>query len=536
MDSKWIWWKHGVIYQIYPRSFYDSNGDGIGDIPGIIEKLDYLKDLGIDAIWLSPVNTSPMHDFGYDISNYRDIDEIFGSKKDFRELIKEAHLRDIKIIMDMVVNHTSHMHQWFIESRSSLDNPKRDWYIWRDGKNGKPPNNWIAAFGGSSWEKYAHTGQYYLHSFVKEQPDVNWRNKELREAMYNEMRYWLDRGVDGFRLDVVNWFMKDENFRNNTLSLRPQQLQKHRYDRNRPESHEIMKEIRQVVDSYKDRMLVGEVFSLPPGDPKLSASYIGDGTDELHMAFDFSMIYKRWNARTVYRTIARWMEIIPENGWPCHVLSNHDQPRSISRFGGGSDAIKRARVAATLLLTLKGTPFIYYGEEIGMRNISISRKDIQDPLGKRYWPLYTGRDPARAPMQWSSEENAGFTRGTVWLPVHRNYRRVNVETDAADKYSMLNHYKSLIRIRKKKKALHMGDWTPLIKGVDSIIAYTRECEEQKIFVVLNFSNGVRKLTLNDRGQWRVISSTHKFVNEHFTDIDFKVMPYEATIVQRIGAL
>lgn len=536
MNDKWIWWKHGVIYQIYPRSFYDSNGDGIGDIPGIIEKLDYLKDLGIDAIWLSPVNTSPMYDFGYDISNYREIDPVFGSKKDFRDLIKEAHARDIKIIMDMVLNHTSHLHQWFIESRSSLDSPKRDWYIWREGKKGKPPNNWIAAFGGSSWEKDESSGQYYLHSFLKEQPDVNWRNNELRDAMYSEMRYWLDHGVDGFRLDVVNWFVKDGDFRNNPPSLRPQQLQKHRFDRNRPETHEIMKEIRTVVDSYRDRMTVGEVFSLPPGDPKLSASYLGDGSDELHLAFDFSLLYKWWNARTVYRTIRRWMEKIPEDGWACHVLSNHDQPRSMSRFGGGRDAIKRARVAATLLLTLKGTPFIYYGEEIGMRNIRISRKDIQDPLGKKYWPLYQGRDPARAPMQWSSDENAGFTRGNIWLPVNSDFRKVNVAADAADKYSMLNHYRALIRIRKKKKALHMGDWIPLIKGAGKIIAYTREYQDQKIFIALNFSDKQKKLSLKNRGQWRVISSTHKFVNEHFTDLDFGLMPYEATIVQRIGDL
>ncbi len=532
----WNWWKHGVIYQVYPRSFYDSNGDGIGDIQGIIQKLDHIAHLGVDAIWLSPVNTSPMYDFGYDIVDYRDIDPLFGTREDFDQLIEKAHQRNIKIIMDMVMNHTSHLHSWFIKSRLSRGSPKRDWYIWKDGKHGKPPNNWKSAFGGSAWEYDQKTGQYYLHSFLKEQPDVNWRNHELKEAMFNEIKYWLDRGVDGFRLDVVNWFVKDKHFRSNPPSLRPHQFLKIRYDRNRGSSHRVFREMREMLDAYEERMAVGEVFTMPPGDPRLSASYLGNGDDELHLAFDFSLMYRWWNARQVYKCIRDWSSCIPEKGWPCNVLSNHDQPRSISRFGGGEDAEKRARVAAVLLFTLRGTPFIYYGEEIGMKNVKIRRKDMMDPLGKKYWPLFGGRDPARTPMQWSDAQNAGFTEGKVWLPLSVDYTHVNVEAQENDRYSLLHSYRELIKLRKKKKALHAGDWKPVIKGIRGILAYTRTWGEEEIFVVLNFTGKRKKISLHNGGQWKVLYSTHKFKNAHFIDLQMELGPHEATVVEKIGDL
>jgi alpha-glucosidase len=536
MKENRIWWKHGVIYQIYPRSFYDSNDDGVGDIPGIIMKLDYLHDLGIDAVWLSPINCSPMYDFGYDISDYRSIDPIFGSMKDFDHLLKEAHQRGIKIILDLVMNHTSHLHPWFLASRSSRRSPKRDWYIWRDGKKGMPTNNWMSAFGGSAWEWDEMTGQYYLHSFLKEQPDVNWRSIKLREAMFSEIRFWLGRGVDGFRLDVVNWFIKDKHFRNNPPSFRPHQLQKHRYDRNRSETHDILRELRILLDGYDDRMAVGEIFTMPPGDPELSALYLGSGMDELHLAFDFSLIYRFWNSRQVFNAINNWMHAIPMEGWPCHVLSNHDQPRSMSRFGGGIDAMKRARVAAVLLMTLRGTPFIYYGEEIGMKNSRLTRQDLHDPLGKKYWPFFKGRDPARTPMQWSGDKNAGFSKNRSWLPVCEDYREVNVENNLHDPYSMLNFYRSLIHLRKEKSAMHSGTWEPLVKGRDSIIGYIRESSGQKIFVALNFSPKPKKVHIHERGQWKVIFSTHRFLREHLTDLSFPLSPYEATILEKIGNL
>ncbi|MBN2040128.1 MAG: alpha-glucosidase [Spirochaetes bacterium] len=536
-DKKSVWWKYGIIYQIYPRSFYDSNGDGVGDIQGIIQKLDYLSELSIDAIWLSPVNTSPMYDFGYDILDYREIDPIFGNLNDFHQLIEGAHKKNIRIIMDMVMNHTSHLHPWFIESRKSANSPKRGWYIWADpGRNKRPPNNWRSAFGGSAWEWDEKSGQYYLHSFLKQQPDVNWRNEELKAAMFDIIKYWLNAGVDGFRLDVVNWFIKDRHLRNNPFSLIPHHFQKLRYDRNRKSVHKIFRELRTVMNSYPERMTVGEVFTMPPGDPSLSASYLGKGDDELHLAFDFSLMYRFWSARQIYKCISRWYSHIPERGWPCNVLSNHDQPRSITRFGGGNESKKRARVAAMLLLTLKGTPFIYYGEEIGMKNTKLKKKDIKDPVGRLYWPLYTGRDPARSPMQWSDETNAGFTKGDIWLPLCNDYKETNVRKESEDTYSLLNFYKRLIKLRKEHKALYMGSWEPVLKGYDGIIAYFRKFQDETIFIVLNFSNKRKKVQLHYRGQWKVLFSTHKFIHEHFIELSFKISPYEATMIKRLGDL
>ncbi len=530
------WWKRGVIYQVYPRSFYDSNGDGVGDIPGIIEKLDYLSWLGVDAVWLSPVNPSPMYDFGYDISDYYDIDTCYGTLNDFDRLIAGAHSRGIKIIMDLVVNHTSHLHKWFIESRSSRDNRRRNWYIWHDPVNGKAPNNWKSAFGGSAWEWDPRTEQYYLHSFLKEQPDLNWRNPDMRKSIHKMMRFWLNRGVDGFRLDVVNWFVKDDKFRSNPFTIKPLDPEKHKYDRNRPEVHEYLRELRSAADEYDARMTVGEVFTLPPGNPELAASFMGNGTDELHMAFDFSIMYRLWSARRFYSCIRNWYRAMPENGWPCNVLSNHDQPRSRSRFLGGADSEKRARLAAVFLLTIKGTPFLYYGEELGMKNTRLSRSEIVDPLGKRYWPVYRGRDCSRTPMLWNSKEHAGFTKGRPWLPVDSDYKKLNVKAETADRYSMLNLYRSLIQLRKKHRALSEGEFIPELKGFNNTLGYFRSYEDELFFIVLNFSGKERSVHAGGRGQWRVMFSTHRTVREHFTSLSMTLAPYEATVVLRIGEL
>ena len=533
--TNFTWWKHGIVYQIYPRSFYDSSGDGIGDIPGIIQKLDYLSDLGIDAVWLSPVNTSPMHDFGYDICDYRGIDPIFGTNKDFEKLVKEAHKRNIRLIMDVALNHTSYLHPWFIEASSSKDNPKRDWYIWHDGKKGKPPNNWRSTYLASAWEWHAATGQFYLHSFLKEQPDVNWRNVQLKEAMFGELRYWLDRGVDGFRLDVINWFVKDSRFRNNLFSINPFSDFNAKYSRNRPETHDVVKEMRNLINEYDECMLVGEVFTYPPGDPSLSASYLGSGNDELHLSFDFSLMYRPWDAHKYYRALKHWYANIPESGWPCNVLSNHDQPRNYNKYNN-ADAEKRARVAAVLLLTLRGTPFMYYGEEIGMKNAIIPRAKIADPAGKKYWPFYPGRDCSRTPMQWSSQANAGFSTGKLWLPVDMNYKKVNVENHLQDSYSLLNFYKKLIKLRKGKLSLTHGTWKVLSKGSTGVLAYLREYEKQTLCITLNFSGKSQSLSAGMQGQWKVIFSTHRTVYEHFVSLHFKMYPYEASIIERIGDL
>ncbi len=535
MTGDFTWWKHGVIYQIYPRSFYDTNGDGIGDIAGIIRKLDYLSDLGIDAIWLSPVNTSPMHDFGYDICDYYGIDPVFGTLTDFDLLIKEAHSRNIRVIMDLALNHTSYLHPWFIESSDSRTNDKRDWYIWLDGRNGKPPNNWHSAFLGSAWEWHEATGQFYLHSFLKEQPDVNWRNPELKKAMFEVLRFWLDRGVDGFRLDVVNWFVKDSRFRDNPFSLNPISNLVKKYSRNRPKAHDIMKEIRAITGEYNDRMVLGEVFTYPPGDPSLSASYLGNGNDELHLTFDFSIMYRKWNALKFYHCIKHWYSHIPQNGWPCNVLSNHDQPRNYNKYNN-ADNEKRARVAAMLLLTLRGTPFMYYGEEIGMKNSRIPRAKIADPAGKKFWPFYAGRDCSRTPMQWSPETNAGFSKGNIWLPVGMDYKKKNVANQSIDEYSLLNFFKRLITLRKRNKALTHGAWKPVSRGTQGVFAYIREYEKKILCITLNFSNKPQTLSAGHRGQWKVLFSTHRSGYEHFTHLHFKLYPYEASIIEKIGEL
>lgn len=534
--SDWTWWKHGTVYHVYVRSFYDSNGDGIGDIPGLIEKLDYFSWLGVDAILLSPVNTSPMHDFGYDICDYRGIDPVFGTFEDFLRLIDEAHVRNIRVIMDVALNHTSYLHPWFVESSSSRDNPKRDWYIWRDPVKGGPPNNWRSAFLGSAWEWHQPTEQYYLHTFLKEQPDVNWRNPDLADAMLNELRFWLDRGVDGFRLDVANYFVKDKLLRSNPFSFNPISNQVEKYNKNRPETHAIMRNLRRLVDSFENRMLVGEIFSYPPGDSELSASYLGMGNDELHLAFDFSLLYRRWNARKFYKCIKNWFAVLPDSGWPCHVLSNHDQPRSFNRYKDDEDSEKRARVAAMLLLTLRGTPFVYYGEEIGMKNFKISRSKLADPAGKKFWPLYAGRDCARTPMQWSPTDNAGFTKGKMWLPVSMDYKSVNVETMKADPHSLLHFYKKLLELRKQRKALTHGNWKARSRGHNGVISYLRKHENETIYIVLNFTNKRKRVNDGKRGQWKVLLSTHRRSFEHFAELSFELYPYEATMIEKIGEL
>ncbi len=534
-DKNWLWWKHGVIYQIYPRSFLDTDGNGIGDLPGITEKLDYLSDLGIDGIWLSPINESPMYDFSYDISDYRKIDPIFGSDKDMKTLIREAHRRGIRIIMDLVFNHSSHLHPWFIDSRSSKTNPKRDWYIWHPGQSGKRPNNWLAAFGGNAWEWDEKTGEFYFHSFLPEQPDLNWRNEELRKAVYNEFKFWLDRGIDGFRLDVVNYYIKDDQFRSNPWYIgpkpRPYDWQRHIYDRDRPEMHPLLREMRQFVDQWDERMLVGEVYT-QIGEPELAASYLGTGSEELHTAFDFTLIYKKWDARIFNRCIENWYSHVPQGGWPSNVLSNHDQSRTVSRIKSDSVTFKRARVAAALLLTLKGTPFVYYGEEIGMKDGRIKKSELMDPVGKRYWPFHPGRDPSRTPMQWSDHLNAGFTLGKPWLPVNDDYLQVNVSRQLRDSDSLLNFYRNLISLRKEKRALQMGEWIPVIRGDRDIIAYYRIVEEEKILVILNFKGKSRKIKFDGSESWRVIFSSHKRPDTVLPELNLTLAPYEVTIVEK----
>ncbi len=525
----WIWWKHGVIYHIYPRSFQDSNGDGVGDIQGIIRRLSYLKGLGIDGIWISPMYKSPMIDFGYDVTSYREIDPVFGTMADFRELLEKAHAEGIRIILDMILNHTSDQHPWFIESSSSPDNPKRNWYIWKEGTRGGPPNNWKSAMGGSGWTFDERTGQYYLHSFFKEQPDLNWRNPELSEAFFNEMKFWLDMGVDGFRLDVINMIAKDKKFRDNPVFFGIQALQRHVYTRNRKRSITIVTQIRKLFDQYENTAAIGEVYVSPPGDARIAARYLANGDNGIHLAFDFSLIFSVWNAYSYYKCIKEWYDRIPERGWPCNVFSNHDLFRNIDRIPWRIHREEKAKVAATLLLTLRGTPFIYYGEEIGMHNGSIRKRHIRDPLGKRYWPLFKGRDKARTPMQWNEESGGGFTTGYAWLPLNMDTFSRNVREQESEPASLLNHYRCLIKIRKSSEALQKGSWIPILNGQQGILSYFRNTDKERILIVLNFTRNQKTVSLPEHTYGEVLSSTHRIPEEFNYFQAMVIAPFEATV-------
>ncbi|PJZ84327.1 alpha-glucosidase [Leptospira harrisiae] len=490
------WWKEAVIYQIYPRSFQDSDGDGIGDLEGIIERLDYLagsKDsLGIDAIWLSPVYPSPMFDFGYDISDYEEIDPVYGDIQTFKRLLKEAHKRGIRIIMDLVVNHTSHLHPWFIESRSSVNSPKRDWYIWKEPNHNGPPNNWLGAFGGSGWEYDKRTGEYYFHSFLKEQPDLNWRNPDVEDAIFKMMKFWLDMGVDGFRLDVVNLYVKDEFLRNNASYFmkgpRPYDKQVHAYDRDRPEMHGILRRMRKLLDSYPEkRMFVGEIMQDFPGNVLLPATYCGRN-DELHLAFNFMFLFSPWKAERFFQIVKDFESALGEDNWPNYTLSNHDFPRHITRYEKGVDTLSRAKLAACMMLTLRGTPFLYYGEEIGMKRQKVPYNKIQDPVGKRYWPFHPGRDPERIPMPWNGTETTGFSTGKPWLPLYEDAHNVNVESQKEDPNSLFYTYKKLIQLRKDRKSLRKGKLKIFLSPDKQALYYRRREGKEETYIFLNFSS------------------------------------------------
>ncbi|GAA4427875.1 alpha-amylase family glycosyl hydrolase [Pontibacter saemangeumensis] len=484
-EQKYLWWHEGIIYQIYPRSFQDSDNDGVGDLKGIISRLDYLKWMGITAVWISPIYPSPMADFGYDIADYRGIHPLFGTMEDFDELLNEVHQRGMKLILDLVPNHTSNQHPWFLESRSSKDNPKRDWYIWEDPKeDGSEPNNWLSVFGGSGWEWDEQTQQYYYHAFLVEQPDLNWRNPEVQQAMFDVMRFWLDKGVDGFRVDVMWHMIKDKHLRDNPPNP---DYQEHMatyeklvpaYSTDQPEIHEIVAKMRAVMDEYEERMMIGEIY-LPV---HRLVTYYGTDNNGAHLPFNFMLVNQDWNASTLSLHINEYEGALPPGGWPNWVIGNHDQPRITSRVG-----YSQAKVAAMLLLTLRGTPTMYYGDEIGMRDVPIPLDEVQDPQGLNMPDKDLSRDPARTPMQWDGSENAGFSEAKPWLRLPDNFRRVNVDVQREDPYSMLSFYRRLIQLRQQEPALHVGYYVPApTKG--TIISFQRIHKEQKFLVLLNLSH------------------------------------------------
>jgi alpha-glucosidase len=486
-----------VIYQIYPRSFCDSNGDGIGDLEGIISKLDYLKQLGIDAIWLSPFYRSPMADFGYDVADYCDVDPRFGDLETFDRMVKAAHQHGLKVIIDYVPNHTSDQHAWFLESRSSRDNPKRDWYIWRDPKaDGSEPNNWGSFFGGPAWTLDPLTGQYYLHQFCKEQPELNWRNPEVVAAMLDVLRFWMRRGVDGFRMDVVGLLMKDKDLRDNPLdpnapaNLLPNDIfgrQFHTYTEDQDEVHDLIKLIRKTLNEFPDRVGIGELW----GPMDRWVRYYGQNDDELQLPFNFRLMSVPWDAAAMRRSVDELEAALPPSGWPNYVLGNHDQIRLATRFGGQA----QARLAGMMLLTLRGTPTVYYGDELGMENVAIPADKMQDPQGLQLGPARC-RDVARTPMQWDASARAGFmpsgSQNEPWLPLSPDYQKRNVASQAADPTSIYNLYRRLYQLRRTSPALHGGAYRPLDAQPDCFV-YLRECGADRKLIVLNFSDQPRKV-------------------------------------------
>jgi alpha-glucosidase len=500
------WWKHAVIYEIYPRSFQDTDGNGIGDINGITARLDYLQELGVDAVWITPMYPSPQVDFGYDISNYEAIDPQYGTLADFDRLVSEAKKRNIRIIMDWVPNHTSDQHPWFVESRSSRNNPKRDWYIWRDGKGpGQPPNNWQSWFGHSAWTYDDKTGQWYYHYFYVQQPDLNWRNPEVRKAMYDVLRFWLDRGVSGFRMDAVSRLFEDPNLHDDpilpgTNAFGDPNIE-HKYTQDLPEVHDVLREVRALVDSYPGNpVLIGEADE--PNILDLVKMY-GPNDNEEQLPMDFQLADVNKLSAPEFRRLLDEIEFNPAKGQPYFFFSNHDQSRTWDRYGDGVHNDQIAKLMATLLLTTHATPQLYYGEEIGMRTTTPTRiEDVKDPVGRTGWPKDKGRDGERTPMQWNTSRDAGFsTAAKTWLPIPPSADRYNVATETHDPSSILNFYRRVILLRRQVVALRYGAYVAVNRDDDNVLAYLREGVQgsPSVLVALNLTAQPRTVSFELNG-------------------------------------
>ena len=549
------WWKEDVVYQIYPRSFNDSNGDGIGDIPGIIAKVDYLDKLGVDVVWLNPVYESPNDDNGYDISDYRSIMDDFGTMDDWEKLLEELHKRDIKLIMDLVVNHTSDEHAWFVESRSSKDNKYRDYYIWREGEEGEPPNNWESFFSGSAWDYDEKTEEYYLHLFSKKQPDLNWRNEEVRESIYEMMSWWLDKGIDGFRMDVINLISKAEGLPDSDGS---DGLNGAEYFANGPKVHDYLQEMNQKVLSNYDIMTVGE---LPMVEPEDGVKYVAEDRNELNTLFHFEHMgvdsgeYGKWclndfELKDLKRIISKWQNGLHEKGWNSNYLSNHDQPRHVSRFGDDDEyRVESAKMLASFIHTLQGTPYIYQGEEIGMTNVpfnNIDEFDDVETINFYNQQLESGniedmdefmeilktnsRDNSRTPIQWDDSENAGFTTGEPWIKINPNYKEINVAQALEDENSIFYYYQKLIELRKEHSVFVYGDYKLLLEDDEEIYAYIREYQGEKLLVILNFFAGKPKFELPANISYKnkeLLLSNYEVESDDLKE--FNLRAYEARI-------
>lgn len=556
MDKKW--WKESVVYQIYPRSFYDSNGDGIGDLNGITEKLDYLKELGIDVIWLSPVYQSPNDDNGYDISDYRQIMREFGTMDDYDRMLAAAHRRGIRIVMDLVVNHTSDEHAWFVESRSSTDNPYRDYYIWRPAKNGKEPNNWGSCFSGPAWEFDKQTGMYYLHLFSRKQPDLNWDNPRVRREIYDMMNWWLDKGVDGFRMDVISLISKDPAFPDGTPGING--YAGFNEPANGPHVHEYLQEMRREVLDGRDTLTVGECSGVTLEEAK---KYAGSDGKELNMVFQFEHMDvdadgmnkwsdKKMDLRNLKKILSKWQKGLDKIAWNSLFWENHDQPRSVSRFGNdGKYRELSAKMLATCLHMMQGTPYIYQGEELGMTNVPF--RDISDfrdldsinayheLTGKGVFSSeemmkylrYKSRDNARTPFQWNDTDNAGFTTGTPWIMVNPNYKEINAEEQMGRPDSVFRYYQQLIRLRKEYEIIVYGDYNLLLPDDRELYVYIRALKNQKLLVVCNFCDNIRRFEFPEGWQ----SGNYEILTGNYDSISFdadnsnaiNIRPYEAAV-------
>ena len=550
---KKVWWKESIAYQIYPRSFQDSNNDGIGDIQGIISRLDYIKDLGIDIIWICPMFKSPNDDNGYDISDYEDIMEDFGTMEDFDELLKEVHSRDMKLILDLVVNHTSDEHPWFIESRSSKDNDKRDWYIWKEGKEGQEPNNWESIFNESAWEYDENTKEYYLHLFSKKQPDLNWENEDVRKEVYKMINGWLDKGIDGFRVDAISHIKKDLTFKDmpNPNNLRyVSSFDKHM---NVDGIHELLEDINSNTFSKYDIVTVGEANGVKAEE---AVEWVGEDSGKFSMLFQFEHL-ELWQedektdgnkVKNLKDTLTRWQNALDKDGWNALFIENHDIPRSVSSWGNDEKYWKESSKAYALMYFMqKGTPFIYQGQEIGMTNVhfdsiedyddikcvNLYKSKIENGVDKEAalrLARSISRDNARTPMQWDDSENSGFTKGSPWLKVNDNYKDINVKAQIKDGDSVLNFYKKMCKLKKENQTLIYGRYDLILEDHEDIYAYTRTLEDDKYIIITNLSEKEVKYAYDKENlkYENLILSNYK-VDEHQSITEFNLKPYEARL-------
>lgn len=506
------WWRGAVTYQIYPRSFLDTNGDGIGDLPGIYQRLDYIASLGVDAIWISPFFKSPMADFGYDIADYRAVDPMFGTLADFDRIVEKAHALGIKVMIDQVLSHTSTEHEWFRESRENKTNPKADWYVWADAKeDGTPPNNWLSIFGGVAWQWEPRRCQYYLHNFLTSQPDLNFHHPEVQQATLDAVKFWLDRGVDGFRLDAINFCFHDKQLRDNPakpIELRvgrgfspdnPYAFQYHYYNNTQPENLQFLARLRALMDQYNDIAGLGEISS--EDSLATMAEYTEPG--RLHMGYSFELLTKDGTSKYIRETVEN-LEAKAGQGWPCWAISNHDVERVATRWGGKNPAPELATQLTAMLCSLRGSICVYQGEELGLTEAEIAFEDLQDPYGIAFWPNFKGRDGCRTPMPWDASVGAGFSNTAPWLPIPAEHRALSVAEQEKEAHSRLNQFRHFMRWRQQQPALKWGD-IRFIESSEPILAFVRELNGERVLAVFNLSNGTQQFDLSGQGSWNELS-------------------------------